>query len=137
MKQTSMFSYTKSTGGLRPGTPIVDLFCGIGGFSCGAKLAGHTILLGVDSDPFLLYGHVMNNRKSRHQCLQLPSEHLRLPTEGPWHLHASPPCQKLSIMVPNREESERGEAVDLVAWVFELVKNAKPSLNKKYPYVQK
>ena len=121
-----MFSYSKSVG-LPPGTKVVDLFCGIGGFSHGAKLAGHEIVLAVDSNPFLLGAHVRNNPHCRHICCSLPRDDLPLPEEGPWHLHASPPCTKLSIMQPHQYAHERRDAVDLVEWYLELVRQKRPT----------
>tara|TARA_Y100000389_G_scaffold31473_1_gene26647 strand:+ start:750 stop:1700 length:951 start_codon:yes stop_codon:yes gene_type:complete len=125
MKQSSIFSFVRGAG-LEPGTDVVDLFCGIGGFSCGAVVAGHRVVLAVDADPLLLGCHIQNHPHCRHICTQLPDE-LSLPTEGRWHLHGSPPCQKLSIMqsVPDTEELEH--AVDLVAWFLFLVERTRPT----------
>lgn len=125
MKQLSLFSYV-SSGGLEPGTPIVDLFCGIGGFGCGAKQAGHKIVLAVDSCPSLLGCHVRNNVDCEHICAKLPRDDLPLPT-GKWHLHGSPPCTKLSIMQPLQDPRVRGQAKDLVSWFLELAESSKAS----------
>ena len=126
MKQSSLFSYSKKHG-LKKGTKVVDLFCGIGGFSCGASQAGHEVVLAVDSDPFLLGAHVRNHINTQHWCCELPRDDLPLPTSGDWHLHASPPCTKLSIMQPHQYAHEKKHAVDLVTWFFELVKSSKPT----------
>ena len=125
MKQSSLFSFVRGAG-LEPGTDVVDLFCGIGGFSCGAVAAGHRVVLAVDSAPLLLGCHIRNHPRCQHVCTQLPDE-LPLPTSGRWHLHGSPPCQKLSIMqsVPDAEELEH--AVDLVAWFLSLVERTRPT----------
>ena len=37
---------------------VVDLFCGVGGFSEGARQAGHRVVLAVDSNKSALEGHV-------------------------------------------------------------------------------
>ena len=60
MKQSSLFSFV-SSGGLPPNTNVVDLFCGIGGFSCGAKHAGHNVVMAVDSSSDLLKCRAANN----------------------------------------------------------------------------
>ncbi len=125
MKQTSLFRFSNK--GLSPGTKVVDLFCGIGGFSCGAKQAGHAVVLAVDCDPFLLGAHVRNHPGCTHMCCSLPRDDLPLPTEGQWHLHASPPCTKLSIMQPLQYEEEKHKAIDLVAWYLELVQQKRPT----------
>ena len=127
MKQTSLFSFSKEGGGLAPGTRVVDLFCGIGGFSCGAKMAGHKVVFAVDCDPFLLGCHVRNNTDCEHWCCSLPRDDLPLPTSGTWHLHGSPPCTKLSIMQPLQYQEEREKAIDLVSWFFSLVKEKRPT----------
>ncbi len=125
MRQSSLFSYTNV--GLKKNTRVVDLFCGIGGFSYGATLAGHSVILAVDSDPLLLGAHIRNNDNTRHMCCKLPREDLPLPKEGDWHLHGSPPCTKLSIMNPLQYTEARKKAKDMVNWFFDLVKRAKPT----------
>lgn len=115
MKQSSIFSFV-AKGGLAPHTPVVDLFCGIGGFSTGAKEAGHNIALAVDCDPFLLGAHVRNHPEAEHVCVSLPCDCLPLPKSGDWHIHGSPPCQKLSIMQPMQTKEDREEAIDMVEW---------------------
>jgi len=122
MKQSSIFSFA-AKGALEPGTDVVDLFCGMGGFSCGAKHAGHRVVLAVDSDPFLLGCHIRNNPDCEHICCKLPDE-LPLPSSGKWHLHGSPPCTKLSIMQPMQEREVRKNAIDMVEWYLDLALTA-------------
>ena len=140
MKQSSLFSFI-AHGKLAPQTPVVDLFCGvskqsprsnppaptsgmrasqIGGFSCGAKKAGHRICLAVDCDSALLDTHARNHPEAEHVCVELPSDELPLPKSTPWHLHGSPPCQKLSIMQPLQFADDRKLAVDMVEWFLQL-----------------
>jgi DNA (cytosine-5)-methyltransferase 1 len=126
MKQRSLFSYSKTVG-LSPRTRVVDLFCGIGGFSEGARMAGHEVVLAVDCDPLLIGAHVQQNPHCDHMCCRLPRDDLPLPRGGEWHLHGSPPCTKLSIMVPHQRAAEQKEAIDLVAWFLELVLAKQPS----------
>lgn len=92
----------------------------IGGFSCGAKKAGHNIVLAVDCDPFLLGAHVRNHTEAEHVCVRLPCDDLPLPKCGPWHLHGSPPCQKLSIMQPMQFAKDREDAIDMVEWYLQF-----------------
>lgn len=122
MKQSSLFSFV-SSGGLSTKTPVVDLFCGIGGFSCGARQAGHHIVLAVDNNKDLLQCHAQNSPDCQHVCTELPAE-LPLPVSGKWHLHGSPPCTKLSIMQPIQPQDEREHAIDLVAWFLNLALTA-------------
>jgi DNA (cytosine-5)-methyltransferase 1 len=115
MKQSSILGFV-SRNGLLPKTPVVDLFCGIGGYSCGAELAGHKVVLAVDSDPVLLDTHAKNHSDCLHTCVELPSDNINVPTSGKWHLHGSPPCTKLSIMQPHPNPEDRSNAKDLVRW---------------------
>ena len=92
----------------------------VGGFSCGAKQAGHKIVLAVDNQHDLLACHAKNHPGCMHLKRELPCD-LPLPTSGNWHLHASPPCTKLSIMQPIQPTEEREHAIDLVFWYLDLV----------------
>ena len=78
---------------------VVDLFCGVGGFSEGARQAGHRVVLAVDSNTSALDAHKLNHPLAVHELAILPAENLQqlLPSAGAkWHLHGSPPCTKLS-----------------------------------------
>jgi DNA (cytosine-5)-methyltransferase 1 len=118
MKQSSLLQFLA-----QPVMPekmkIVDLFCGLGGFSCGAKQAGHQVFLAVDNDKQLLKCHKDNNPQCIHICQDLPA-HLPLPKSGLWHLHGSPPCTKLSIMKNEKNENEIKRALNLVSWFLDL-----------------
>eukprot|EP00966_Prymnesium_polylepis_P001297 29745-Prymnesium_polylepis.1 len=52
---------------------IVDLFCGIGGFSEGARQAGYQILMAIDSDQRALEAHKQNHPVSEHVLAELPN----------------------------------------------------------------
>jgi len=126
-RQTSLFAHYNTGVGLSPNTPCVDLCCGIGGFSEGARSAGHRVVLAVDCDEDLLRTHAANHSGCRHICATLPCDDLPLPIDGAWHLHCSPPCTKLSIMQPLQDAAERRDAVDLVLWYFALVLRERPT----------
>ena len=126
------------------GRRVVDLFCGLGGFSQGATRAGHTVVLGVDNWQEGLKAHRRNHPHAAHACLKLGPEteaelealiHRAVPKGSEWHLHGSPPCQKLSKMKAVRPDKE-GKRVDedtkeaglrLVCWYFQLVIRLKPT----------
>lgn len=126
MKQLSLLGFSPSALVLAPNTPVVDLFCGIGGFSAGAEAAGHEVILAVDSNDVFLDAHRENHPYCEHVLAEMPCE-LPFPTEGEWHLHASPPCTKLSIMNSLRYEDETEVALDLVRWSLNLVRTEKPT----------
>lgn len=104
---------------------VVDLFCGCGGFSEGARLAGHRVVLAVDSDPAALGVHAVNHPAARHQQMMLPDETLLAllpPTGTRYHCHASPPCTKLSVGGgTNRSAPDRTAGMTLVRWYLDLV----------------
>lgn len=107
---------------------VVDLFCGIGGFSEGARQAGGNVALAVDADPGILETHRRNHPTCRHLQRVLPADDLPLPCDGrEWHLHASPPCQKLSQSNRRVQEHERDSAVRLIEWYFDLVESSQPT----------
>ena len=68
---------------------VVDLFCGVGGFSEGARLAGHRVVLAVDGNKNALDAHKLNHPSAVHELAILPAENLvqLLPSAGAkWHL---------------------------------------------------
>jgi len=111
--------------GEREYVDVVDLFCGCGGFSEGARRAGHRVVLGVDSDATALAVHCANHPQAAHRQLELPHGELAalLPREGTrYHCHASPPCTKLSVGGgTNRSAPDRRTGMVLVAWFLDLV----------------
>eukprot|EP00966_Prymnesium_polylepis_P232684 5381564-Prymnesium_polylepis.1 len=70
---------------------VVDLFCGIGGFSEGARQAGHTVILAIDADEQALQTHKVNHPDCETVLTTLPDGLPPLPRDAHWH--ASPPCQ--------------------------------------------
>jgi DNA (cytosine-5)-methyltransferase 1 len=43
-------------------TAVVDLFCGVGGLTCGLKKAGLKVVVGIDNDPTCKYAYETNNK---------------------------------------------------------------------------
>lgn len=124
-------------------TVCVDLFCGIGGWSTGASAAGHKVVLAVDFNRELLKIHAKNHPHTRHVAMSLgPAsqnvllERIRqvVPKGQKWHLHASPPCTKLSNMKGIKRKhagTTRGtdldDGLDLVLWFVDFCLKAKPT----------
>ena len=129
--------------------PIVDLFCCIGGFSTGATQAGHSVILGVDSDDVALASHAANHPTCRHECMKLGPETEEqlveilkqvLPSSSdggfaPWHLHGSPPCQKFSSMpictgnISKEDRTKRiEEGMKMVVWYTAFVERCRREL---------
>ena len=144
---------------------FVDLFACGGGATMGAKCVkfaknilkgprSYMPVLAVDYDTDALAVHAANHPTCAHLCVELGTphsaelvkKHHAFPKMGePWHLHMSPPCNKLCQMnkAAHGESTEGREAMDeegmrLVnwslgflleteptTWSFENVKNSK------------
>lgn len=73
-----------------------DLFCGAGGFSCGARAAGCRVAFACDSDEKAIRVHAINHPEAVHMTETLPCE-IPFPRDGRrFHVHGSPPCQRFS-----------------------------------------
>ena len=108
---------------------VIDLFCGMGGFSQGSKQSGAEVILAVDSWDKALQVHEQNHPKCKHLKWELGS---KSPKET-WkdilqeiglhrdhlHIHGSPPCQNFSGANPHRNH-ENG--MHLVEWFLELIR---------------
>jgi len=122
--------FKQTTLDLTPLVEVVDLFCGGGGFSEGAKQAGCQVVLAIDCWKPALDVHHANHPNVPTINLELGGsivetailirEHL---TKGShFHLHGSPPCQALS----NASRTNAEEGLALVNWFLELVEYMKP-----------
>lgn len=117
------------------GIPVVDLFCGCGGYSCGAALAGHHVALAIDCDAVALAVHRANHPYAAHaniklglqtesQVIELIRRHV--PENGPWLLHGSPPCITFSNMRNITKGKAHDAGMELVTWYINLVKKLAP-----------
>ena len=115
--------------------PVVDLFCSVGGFSAGAKLAGHVPALGVEANVDRCFVHRQNHPECAHLVANLPDADLSSLLPAPdtlWHLHASPPCQRLSManggnVRENDDQADRTQSgLSLVVWFLDLVQQRRP-----------
>lgn len=118
----------------------VDLFCGAGGWSCGARQNGHRVVLAVDCDNKVLQIHRHNHPETRHSNMKLGAdteealcEMIRtcVPDGARWCLHGSPPCQTLStiknIKSSNGLVESEHEGIGLVVWFLQLVNRLRPT----------
>ena len=110
---------------------VVDLFCGMGGFTQGAIDAGAEVILSVDSWDEACKVHEANHPHTRIDRIELgnPDWYKGLlvflkPYRGNFHihLHASPPCQALS----NASRRDPEEGMGMVRWYLDLVKSVMP-----------
>tara|TARA_Y100000817_G_scaffold313046_2_gene308234 strand:+ start:8731 stop:9645 length:915 start_codon:yes stop_codon:yes gene_type:complete len=111
---------------------VYDLFCGIGGFSTGATLAGHRVVVAADCEKKMLVWHRANHPNAQHVRATLPRDEHKLGLPGPesakrWLLHGSPPCVKLSAAKWEKTQEEIDDALDMIRWYFELALRQKPT----------
>lgn len=118
---------------------VVDLFCGMGGFSWGARMAGAEVVLAIDSWSEALNVHHQNHPHCTHvkmmlggslnQVSKLIQKHI--PKGARWHLHGSPPCQKFSSMnkrtLDKYKKRDEQAGMVLVQWYLDLVRLCKPT----------
>ena len=111
---------------------VVDLFSCAGGFSQGASELdgdGCEVVLAVDNDPACLDAHEQNHPQTRHLLRTMPDDSLaaELPS-GPYHLHASPPCTRLSSASRLLAiDPLRKEALALVRWTLDFILKVNPA----------
>ncbi|KAG5183049.1 S-adenosyl-L-methionine-dependent methyltransferase [Tribonema minus] len=108
---------------------LVNAIAESAGFSEGARQAGATVVLAVDSWRDALDAHAVMHLNCTHWCEELGGDPSRfakrlrdfigsdLPADARVHVHASPPCQNLSAANPGRDESE---GLRLVEWTFSV-----------------
>ena len=111
---------------------VIDLFCGMGGFSQGAIDAGAEVILSVDSWDYAVKVHIENHPDVKIIRMELghPSHYRmfkRLVDEYRAkgyhvHIHGSPPCQALS----NASRRDASEGMPLVLWFLDLVERCEP-----------
>jgi DNA (cytosine-5)-methyltransferase 1 len=110
---------------------FADVFCGGGGASCGATLAGFTVVSAVDSWPEALACHAENHPGCVHTCAAMPDAEVRIARRGRnahLHVHVSPPCQALSTA--NYANYEAGpndarfaahrRAMEMIQWAIDF-----------------
>lgn len=111
---------------------VIDLFCGMGGFSQGAIEAGAKVVLAVDLWDEALKVHAKNHPNTPIKRATLGEKYhfslIKFEVDK-WrklgyhvHIHGSPPCQALS----NASSRNPEEGMPLVIWFLECVKFADP-----------
>lgn len=126
MRQSTLFNYESAAHPPLPsahGLEVYDLFCGGGGFSCGAELAGCRVVFACDSNEDALKTHAANHPGATHRLQRMPCDDLPFPTDGrTFHVHGSPPCQQFSSMQKcnsPREAADLATAEALVEWFLD------------------
>ena len=111
---------------------VIDLFCGMGGFSQGAIEAGAKVVLAVDLWEEALLVHAKNHPNTPIKRMTLGEKYhfsLFKREVDKWrklgyhvHIHGSPPCQALS----NASSRNPEEGMPLVIWFLDCVKYTDP-----------
>ena len=104
---------------------VVDFYCGAGGMSAGAILAGCTVTHGIDMDSSALR-HWASNTAGRAVCRKITADSAaKLPWPDPsphTHVHLSPPCTMLSKARAGRTtEDERIGGISEMAETITMV----------------
>ena len=109
---------------------VIDLYCGIGGFTQGAIEAGATVILSIDA-----WNEAVIVHKKNHPGI--PCWNMKLGTESDWklikkvmdkypnyhiHIHGSPPCQALS----NASSTNSEKGMVLVNHYLEMIEKLNP-----------
>ena len=109
---------------------VIDLFCGAGGFSLGAHLAGFSTVLAVDKDPILTSAFTRNFPATKLLLadLSLTSGEALVSAAGiaageDIGIIGGPPCQGFSLMGKRRISDSRNE---LLHHYFRLVAEIQP-----------
>jgi site-specific DNA-cytosine methylase len=103
---------------------VIDLFCGIGGFSEGFKQAGFEIYLAIDNWELALKSHKVNHPDSNHWLVDI--FYLDKIPECDVII-GSPPCTDFSIakaMQGDRRDPEKG--MILIDKMVDLIRKTKP-----------
>ena len=101
---------------------MVDVFCGIGGFSSGAMDAGCSIELGVENQSLILRSWAANTT-GRAVCATVGADEIPWPKAAPdLFVHLSPPCTALSKARAGRASSVEMEGgLEMVRFSLDLV----------------
>jgi DNA (cytosine-5)-methyltransferase 1 len=109
---------------------IIDLYCGVGGFSLGAARAGFKIAGAIDNDPITIETHKQNFPKTNHLQLNLSKvtgktlvKKLGVKKTDITGIIGGPPCQGFSTIGKNHISDPRN---DLFIQFYRLVNQVKP-----------
>ena len=102
---------------------VEDLFCGVGGFTCGALMEGAVVSSGVDNNDAALRAWSENVPASTSRLHEIKVGEA-LPYDDPTrHVHASPPCTELSRAKAYRTEDQADSGLSLLRWTIECLKS--------------
>lgn len=103
---------------------VVDLFAGLGGFTCGALEAGAEVILVVDADPAPLKVLAANAPSATAVLATLGEgrDEVQLPPPASdLHVHFSTPCTELSIARRGDAKADIEAGLSMIKWAVRLV----------------
>ena len=104
----------------------VDIFCGAGGMSTGAQMAGISIILGIDSDVSAIETFKFNHSDAEGFCCDIKNFDFQNFTEKDiFILMGGPPCQGFSVS-NTQTRNENNENNKLFYHYIRAVKELKP-----------
>ncbi len=118
--------------GFKRGIKAVDLFCGVGGLTCGLQESGIRVVAGIDNDPSCEYAYSINN-KSKFLTKDIRSI-TKKEIDNLWGspkikiLAGCAPCQTFSKHTEKNKKRQEDERWGLLYHFLELVKKSKPNI---------
>ncbi|TFG55587.1 MAG: DNA (cytosine-5-)-methyltransferase [Methanomassiliicoccus sp.] len=110
----------------------IDLFCGVGGLTCGLRKSGINVIAGIDIDPYSRYPYEKNN-SSRFIEADVRSirgkDLLKLYPEGSIRMLAGcAPCQPFSNLSNKVKDRSKSEKWNLLGEFSRLIRETDPHL---------
>lgn len=103
---------------------VIDLFCGVGGFSLGFKQAGFTVSLAVDNWKQVLDSHRANHPGTKHLLKDIREVKSKdLEKYNAKIILGSPPCQQFSV-ANNNPDVKKG--LELTNYFLDLIEDINP-----------
>ncbi|WP_081486202.1 DNA cytosine methyltransferase [Actinomyces massiliensis] len=115
-----------------PTIRAVDLFCGVGGLTCGLVRAGIEVVAGIDIDPACRYPYEANNRAKfiESDVNEIPASDVAEMIDGAdvSMIAGCAPCQPFSTYSRSGRSKKRGGDWQLVETFGKFVKEIQPDL---------
>ena len=113
-------------------TTVVDLFCGVGGLTCGLQKAGLNVIAGFDSDNTCKYAYEYNNRAQFINCdiSKIDSSEISkyYNKDDIKILVGCAPCQTFSRQTNKYKNRTKDEKWNLLKFYAKHIENIKPDI---------
>ena len=108
---------------------IIDLFCGVGGFSAGAVAAGNRVVLMVDNWEECLTcarnnfpnAKILNLTLGTEVSKKVLLENMNQFDKNTIHIHVSVPCVQLSQAKRNNSQENINASLEMIRWSLDLI----------------